>query len=85
MFYNLKCFLLKTRMWQHLRLVVANSRQRWWVSVVGNDGGQVWWAMQSQSLLMASSDPCHQGKDIAAAIKEMFLRNKDIFMKFSKA
>ena len=53
-------------------------------TVVGKRGGQVWWSMQSQSLLMASSDPCHQGKDIAAAIKEMFLRNKDIFMKFSQ-
>ena len=81
MFHNLKCMLCEN---QNVATFAASGGQRWWVSVVGNDGGQTWWAMQSQSLLMASSDPCHQGKDIAAAIKEMFLRNKDIFMKFSQ-
>ena len=53
----------------------------WWKAtllLVGN--GCRWWAMQSQSLLMASSDPCHQGKDIAAAIKEMYSRNPHIFV-----
>ena len=48
-----------------------------WAIVEGN--AVRWWAMQrSQSLLMASSDPCHQGKGIAAAIKEMYSHYPDI-------
>ena len=47
-----------------------------WAIVEGNDVR--WWAMQGQSLLMASSDPCHQGKGIAAAIKEMYSHYPDI-------